>query len=149
MNKHLFILTAFGIALFGQSALADEVSVNSCTSWRELKTCQIEVGKKYNLTNVSATATDAAEIGAKIKDGAFIGMYVFEVPQNGFYKINISAKSWVDVFQDGQKLKSKGSNMPNDGVWFKSVRFDLSARKATLLLSGDITQNAKIEIVKE
>lgn len=149
MKKSILILSVLSSAIFAQGAFAEEAALNSCVSWRELKTCQIEIGKKQNIVNAKATDTNAAEIGAKIKDGAFIGMYILDVPASGFYNVKISAKSWVDLFQDGEKRKSKGSNMMNDGVWFKSVRFELETRKATILLSGDIPQNAVIEVTKE
>lgn len=144
-----FAIMAF-FALAPNFAICEEVAIKSCTSWREMNNCNIEMGKQTKISNALATNTNANELGAKIAPDAFIGLYTFDVPNEGNYLIKVSSKTWIDVFQDGEKLRSKGSQTPSSNDWFvKSVRFELAQRKANILLAGAIPENATIEITKE
>ncbi len=144
--KNLIIALAF----LPSFAFSQDLAVNSCTSWRNLQGCKIDIGTKYNAANIKAALSDGVELGAKISENSNIGIYNFDVTQAGIYDVKVSAKAWIDVFQDGQKLKSAGFSEPKDNGWvFKIVRFNLENRKATLVVSGAVPENISLEIVKE
>jgi hypothetical protein len=68
---------------------------------------------------------------------AFAGFLQAPAPaKRGIYKITLSSAGWIDVVQDGHKLKSTAATGATgcDGVR-KSVKFDLAAAPFTIELS--------------
>jgi hypothetical protein len=70
--------------------------------------------------------------------------------QNGTYKITLSSEGWIDVVQDGKRLKSITSTGATgcEGVR-KSVKFPLAAAPFTVQLSGIDVNSVGIAISKE
>lgn len=76
-----------------------------------------------------------------------------EVPppaQSGTYKITLSSEGWIDVMQDGRRLKSLTATGATgcDGVR-KSVKFELAAAAFTVQLSGIEANNVGIVISRD
>lgn len=60
-----------------------------------------------------------------------------DVGQDGIYQVTLSDEAWVDVVQDGVKVKSSAfSGQKNCPGLRKSVRFKLKAGPAVLQISG-------------
>jgi hypothetical protein len=70
--------------------------------------------------------------------------------QSGTYKITLSSEGWIDVVQDGQRLKSMTATGATgcEGVR-KSVKFPLAAAPFTVQLSGIDANSVGIAISKE
>ena len=70
--------------------------------------------------------------------------------QSGTYKITLSSEGWIDVVQDGQRLKSITSTGATgcEGVR-KSVKFPLGAAPFTVQLSGIDADSVGIAISHE
>ncbi len=69
---------------------------------------------------------------------AFGGVVFAEAPPvPGLYQITLSAEAWIDVAQNGQRLKSVAfSGKQGCPGMRKSVRFELSAAPVTIQISG-------------
>ena len=84
-------------------------------------------------------------------NNAFSGFIEAPAPaQSGTYKITLSLEGWIDVVQDGQRLKSMTATGATgcDGVR-KSVKFQLAATPFTVQLSGIDANSIGIAISKE
>jgi hypothetical protein len=70
--------------------------------------------------------------------------------QSGVYKITLSSEGWIDVVQNGQRLKSITATGATgcEGVR-KSVKFPLAAAPFTVQLSGINVNSVGIAISKE
>ncbi|MFT4096083.1 MAG: hypothetical protein QM651_03100 [Rhodoblastus sp.] len=67
-------------------------------------------------------------------------------PAAGLYQITLSGEAWIDVIQDGQRLKSVAfSGRQGCAGMRKSVRFQLNAAPATIQISG--AADARIALV--
>jgi hypothetical protein len=65
------------------------------------------------------------------------GVFLFEVPVNGRYRISITSRHWIDVVDGEKVIASEGHFGPGCDVLHKVVEFDLRAgRNLTLQLSG-------------
>jgi hypothetical protein len=65
----------------------------------------------------------------------------------GTYKITLSSVGWIDVVQDGQRVRSTAATGATgcEGVR-KSVKFDLAALPFTVQLSGIETKTIGLAI---
>ncbi|MGC1235197.1 MAG: hypothetical protein WA838_11105, partial [Xanthobacteraceae bacterium] len=73
-----------------------------------------------------------------------------EVPapaQSGTHKITLSSEGWIDVVQDGRRLKSLTATGCT-GVR-KSVKFELAAAPFTVQLSGIEANSVGVVISRE
>jgi hypothetical protein len=71
-------------------------------------------------------------------NNSFAGFIELAAPtRSGTYKITLSAAGWIDVLQDGKRLKSIAATGATgcDGVR-KSVKFELAAAPFTVQFSG-------------
>jgi hypothetical protein len=71
-------------------------------------------------------------------------------PHSGTYKITLSSEAWIDVVQDGQRLKSITATGATgcEGVR-KSVKFPLAAAPFTVQLSGVDANSVGIAISRD
>ncbi len=59
------------------------------------------------------------------------------LPAAGLYQITLSGEAWIDVLQNGQRVKSASfSGRQGCAGMRKSVRFQLNAAPATIQISG-------------
>jgi len=74
----------------------------------------------------------------KPRDGTFAGFVrVAALPKAGTYKVTMSKGGWIDVFQDGREVRSSAfSGATGCEGLRKSVKFDLSAAPALLVVTG-------------
>jgi len=79
------------------------------------------------------------------KVGTFGGVVKTNIPKAGLYQVTLSDEAWIDVVQNGARVKSSdfSGQKACPGVR-KSVRFDLAAGPATLQISN--AENAKINL---
>jgi hypothetical protein len=71
-------------------------------------------------------------------NNSFAGFVEVPAPaRSGTYKITLSSEGWIDVVQDGQRLRSIAATGVTgcDGVR-KSVKFELAAKPFTVQFSG-------------
>jgi hypothetical protein len=84
-------------------------------------------------------------------DNTFAGFIEAPAPaQGGAYKITLSSEGWIDVVQDGKRLKSIAATgaLGCDGVR-KSVKFQLRAAPFTVQLSGIDANSVGVAIGRE
>ena len=79
------------------------------------------------------------------KAGTFGGVVKTNIGKAGLYQITLSDEAWVDVVQNGARVKSSdfSGQKACPGVR-KSVRFDLAAGPATVQISN--SESAKINL---
>ena len=77
--------------------------------------------------------------------GTYGGVLKSEIGKAGLYQVTLSDEAWVDVVQNGARVKSSGFSGQKacPGVR-KSVRFDLAAGPASLQISN--AQSPKINL---
>jgi hypothetical protein len=69
------------------------------------------------------------------------------VDKDGVYQVTLSDEAWVDVVQDGAKVKSSGfSGQKNCPGLRKSVRFKLKPGPAVLQISGAKAQQIDVAV---
>ena len=84
-------------------------------------------------------------------NNTFAGFIEASAPaQSGTYKITLSSEGWIDVVQDGERLKSIAATGATgcDGVR-KSVKFELVAAPFTVQFSGVEASSVGVAISRE
>jgi hypothetical protein len=85
----------------------------------------------------------------KPKPDSFSGdIVIFGVPTPGIYQVTLSDEAWIEVFENGVRLKSTAFTGQNDcpGVR-KSVRFDLApGAPVTIQISNSAKDSIKLAI---
>ncbi len=84
-------------------------------------------------------------------DNTFAGFIEASAPvQSGTYKITLSSEGWIDVMQNGERLKSVTATGATgcDGVR-KSVKFQLRAAPFTVQVSGVQANSIGVAISRE
>jgi hypothetical protein len=84
-------------------------------------------------------------------NNSFAGFIELTAPaRSGTYKITLSSEGWIDVVQDGQRLKSIAATGATgcDGVR-KSVKFELAAASLTVQFSGLEASSVGVAISRE
>lgn len=83
------------------------------------------------------------------KAGAFAGVVKIDGFDAGFYHVTISDDAWIDVVQDGVRLKSVGFSGEKDcpGVR-KSVRFRLEKGSAAIQISNSRQDALMLAVTK-
>lgn len=72
--------------------------------------------------------------GGKVSSG---GMFAFDVPAAGTYRVMLGSRAWLDVVQDGKTIVSSGHNRgPACSGIGKMVDFPLVAGRAVIEVSG-------------
>ena len=108
-----------------------------------------ELGSPASGYVVALVAGDAAAFSVSPerppKAGTFGGIVKTMIGKAGLYQVTLSDEAWVDVVQNGARVKSSGFSGQKacPGVR-KSVRFDLSSGPATLQISN--SEAAKITL---
>ena len=102
-----------------------------------------------NAYAVALVAGDAAAFAVSPerppKAGSFGGVVKTNIGKAGLYQITLSDEAWIDVVQNGARVKSSdfSGQKACPGVR-KSVRFDLAAGPATLQISN--SESPKINL---
>jgi hypothetical protein len=84
-------------------------------------------------------------------NNSFAGFIELTAPaRSGTYKITLSSEGWIDVVQDGQRLKSIAATGATgcDGVR-KSVKFELAVAPLTVQFSGIEASSVGVAISRE
>jgi hypothetical protein len=84
-------------------------------------------------------------------NNSFAGFIDLAAPaRSGAYKITLSSEGWIDVVQDGRRLKSITATGATgcDGVR-KSVKFELAAAPLTVQFSGIEASSVGVAISRE
>ena len=84
-------------------------------------------------------------------NNSFAGFIELTAPaSSGTYKITLSSEGWIDVVQDGQRLKSIAATGATgcDGVR-KSVKFELAKTPFTVQFSGIEAGNVGVAISRD
>lgn len=117
---------------------AEPVPVTAAATPQELDSVMLTAGKA-----VAARLRSTAEMqyvvrseqpGGKVSSG---GMFMFDVPAAGTYRVMLGSRAWLDVVQDGKTILSSGHHHgPACSGIGKMVDFPLAAGRAVIEVSG-------------
>lgn len=169
--RNLVIVTAFAVASFLGPAV-QAAGTGGCESFDFPLATELEWMQRPDSESVKSGATlphapakamtvalaapgdvqfaVAPDGKAKGGDGTFAGVVTIDsAGPAGLYQVSLSAKSWIDVVQNGKAVKAVAHTSKSDCEGLrKSVRFDLSAGPVTLQITGVKETSIKVTVRK-
>ncbi|KXV62940.1 hypothetical protein AD949_09065 [Acetobacter orleanensis] len=129
---------------------AEPASVITAATSKELDGVKLTVGK-----SVAAHLRSTAEMqyvarpeepGGKVSSG---GMFAFDAPAAGTYRVMLGSRAWLDVVQDGKTVVSSDHHRgPACSGIGKMVDFPLTAGRAVVEVSGSGKPDMTVMVIR-
>nr|WP_298798417.1 hypothetical protein [uncultured Acetobacter sp.] len=129
---------------------AEPAAVTAAATPEGLDAVALTTGKavaaKLRSTAEMHYAVRPEQPGGQVSSG---GMFAFDVPASGTYRVMLGSRAWLDVVQNDKTILSSGHNRgPACSGIGKMVDFPLSAGRAVIEVSGSGKPDMQLMVIQ-